>query len=333
MKKLMTILCVSLLALGGVANAAGIWVSGNVGVWSDAANWDSLPGTSSTATINNGTATVDASQTVAILLMCNSAATDVATLNIDSDVTLTISKSSSELFSILKSTGSGTVNQSAGYVKVFQPAGTAGELRLANTANGTGTYNLSGGILDVQVLNKGAANRAGYFNATGGTLIVRTKITKFGLNSAGYGFNQGKCRLEVAGIATVGSITVGDSSNLMDYTVGTGGTLAFDIASATSYDMVTQYGSNCNIDGATLAINLLDGYTLAPDSFFDVWTFSDKSKAGSGAFAVLPAGWTAAWIDTNADTSTDTLRLTYVPEPATMLLLGLGGLISIKRRR
>jgi hypothetical protein len=106
--------------------------------------------------------------------------------------------------------------------------------------------------------------------------------------------------------------------------------LAIDIASLVSYDTILQYGDLCNTAGATLTVDLLGGYTPI-DSFFDVWTFNDKAKAGSGLFASLPSGWTATWVDTNADLSTDTLRL-YIPEPATIALLGLG-LLAIRRNK
>jgi len=46
----------------------------------------------------------------------------------------------------------------------------------------------------------------------------------FGLNSAGAGFNQGTCKLEIGAIDTVKAISVGNATNSMDYTVGTGGT-------------------------------------------------------------------------------------------------------------
>jgi hypothetical protein len=133
-------------------------------------------------------------------------------------------------------------------------------------------------------------------------------------------------------INTVAALSVGNATNAMDYTVGTGGTMNFDIASATSFDKITQYGDVANTLGATLQIDLLGGYTPALNSFFDVWAFSATGKSGSGAFVTVPANWTAAWIDTNADLITDTLRLTYVPEPATIALLGLG-LLAIRRNK
>jgi hypothetical protein len=341
MRKCLGVLMVVTLLLASSANATQTWNVAS-GDWSVASNWSGLltPGISETAQVNVGTCNLDSSQTIGQFLM-GAAAGNVGVLNVTSGANLTIGKASSEILGMLKAVdATSTVNHSAGTIRVFGTGSSAGkgETRLVTSTtllSGSSTYNLSGtAVLDTEVLSKGNASATGaVFNATGGTLVLRNMIYRFGLISNGFGFNQGQATLEVGAINSTAAINVGNATNAMDYTAGTGAILNIDIAGASDYDKVTQYGTVANLAGATMNIDLLGGYTPDAGSFFDVWAFSDLTKSGSGSVIGLPTGWSAAWVDTGTDGGLDTLRLTYTPEPATIALLGLGFLAMRRSKK
>jgi hypothetical protein len=342
-KRIAIVLSVVFL-FGALANASEQW-NNNVtydGNWSDPNWYDS----GSASLINHPGGTVDTriSANSAVTLDVNSAqcgplfvgrgvAGNSGTLVVsDPNAYILVSKASTELMSVGYD-GPGFVKQSDGTVKV-STADLSSELRISHTSGITGEYDLSGGLLDVEKLSKGNKAYPGTFNATGGTLVVRTKIFKFGLVSedASYGFSVGGALLAPGGLGEVGTITNGDSSNKQDFLTTSSSTLEFDIASASSFDKIVSYGP-FDLDTCSIKVNLLNGYTPGPDSFFDVFTTigGDSTYGGTGTPTIITDGWSYEWKDMNNDGKMDTLRL---PEPATLsvLALGLGGLL-IRRRR
>jgi hypothetical protein len=366
-------LCTFLLTLGSTAEASNrSWVIGASGNWVTPGVWNTTPVPADTATFTSGTATIDAtSGVISVIGMGGSKVAQTGgpmVVNINSGANITVASTGipmSNTVAWARSSGvTTTVNQSGGYFRVYSTLGyNDGEVRLINGSTAvpstTVIYNLSNGTLDTEILSRGAATAtANQFNATGGTLVIRNRITKFGtvtdvngLAQPGQGFNQGTSKLEIGNIGSVITMYVGGDANSSipigsrtDYAVGAGGEINIDIASASSFDKMRVYGDLINTAGATLSIDLLGGYNPTAGETFDVLSFLDptarvsldlniKYMQGSGAVSlVAPAGWSTAWVDTNADTYTDTLRVTAIPEPATIALISLG-LLAIRRKK
>jgi len=351
------ILLVGLMA--SVASATWYWEGDVSSSWADVENWNNGSGTPTvphtlTERLNvPGTTgvypvSVDTSDQIGFLHMGrndNGGTLSNAEVNLDTaGVTLIVSTGSGELVSVAYSDNlTNNLNVSAGRLDVYRGTG-VGELRLNHVYNATcvGNVNLSGtGIIDVEYLNKGGRDGGGNFYATGGNLIVRARISKFGLTSAGYsGFNLGGATLEIASwsdrSSAVGSIDIG-GNEATDFFMDSTSAVKFDLGlsannggvAGTDYDLIVSRG-NYAIAGE-LMVNFLAAPTVG--DYWDVWTVMSGHEGaydGSGAFNSLPSNIQASWIDTG--TGNDTLRLTYVPEPATLILLGLGA-IAIRRNK
>jgi hypothetical protein len=346
--KRISLILITLLMLGTVSNATNTWVGGASGNWNNTANWSAgtLPQGTESVVINNAVVTADVTTAFGQLVLSNAASSN-ATLLIDNEaIVIMVAKSSSEIVSgAYTDPAIGTLDLRAGSFRAYNTGGTTGEYRLSHAYSATcqGTIKLSGtGILDLDILSKGdKAATASTFIGTGGTLIIRNQINKFGLVSGGFsGFHLGSTLLAVGGIGTVGSqMGVGLSQNT-DFFADTG-TLEFDIASDTSFDQVRGRGASDLTGGASASVKFLAGYAPVAHTSWDLWVPFDANSSGAGIPTLLaPGGYSASdfsleWLDNVSDPNgwADTLRLTYVPEPAALAMLAGGfGWLLIRRK-
>ena len=346
------LLLVGLMA--SVASATWYWEGDVSNNWSDTGNWNdgtvSPPATvPHTATermnVPSGTVNVNVSDQIGFLHMGrndNGGTLGNSTVNVNTaGTTLTVTTGSGELVSVAYSDGyTNALNVSAGRLNVYRGTG-VGELRLNHvyTATTKGNVNLSEtGVIDVEYLNKGDRAAGGNFAATGGTLVARNIINKFGLVGEGYtGFRLGGARLEVASYAdrnnVIGSVALG-SGQSMDFIMDSTSKVNFDLGlsannggvAGTNWDLLTSRGFY------TIAGQLLVNFLVAPTigDYWDVWKILGGYEAtfsGLGSFDNLPSNIQASW-----ENGGDTLRLTYIPEPATIALFGLG-LLALRRNK
>ena len=347
------VLLVSLMA--SVASASWYWTGSVNNSWANTNNWHdtttSPPGTiphsnTESMRIPQGTVTADDEELMGYLMMgrtdTGQLAVGNATVNLNSGVTVNVyNPGSSELVSVAYTDGfTNNLNVSNGRLVVWRGNG-GGELRLNHIYSATcvGNLNLSGtGFVDTEILNRGERAGGGTFTGTGGKLVIRDEIDKFDLVSNGKGFNLGGSTLEInswadrSAAGVVGKIEVGNSQDT-DFTMTDNSAVVFDLGdpageAGVDWDHILTEG-DWVING-TLKVEWAHGYVPTPGDKWEVWDTDSGDAAtytGSGSFDTLPIN-----IQANLINSGDTLELTYVPEPATMLLFGLGGLL-IRRKK
>jgi hypothetical protein len=363
MEKRIAVVCSLLLALGGVASAAVIWTGttygGDGSTWNDPLNWSDtvdnnvhrVPLSTESADIGNvggvaQTVTINTAAVSNLLRLAPAAADDVTLVLNNNAYSLTVIGTAQEVLAVGK-VGKGVVNQSAGVVRASSTGTNGGEIRVTTSASGS-RYNLSGGSLDTGCIRKNAQADAGNgLYDTGGTIVVRTILFRIGPNPATnppplsttvIAWTQGASLLAPGSIGQIGVFNIGSGSYEQAQITTDSSVIEIDLASDASYDVMRGSGNAYTADGE---LRIKATYTPAINTTFDVWKLDLKTvKTGTGIFDSitdnLPGYFTGAWLDLDAvpDGKTETLRLTYLPEPATLsvLALGLGGLL-IRRKR
>jgi hypothetical protein len=193
--------------------------------------------------------------------------------------------------------GAGAVNQTGGLVAIGQT------LFLGGPSGASGVYNLSGGVLSVHQIVKGAAG--GAFNFTGG--VLHADEIGFDLVNQGGTLAPGNSpgRTHVAGSLTLQS-----------------GSVQIELASLSQFDQISVDGLFTL--GGALDVLLLDGYRPAPNDRWPILTGANLA----GSFASMTDGFTV-------ERQGGTLFLVAVPEPTSVgiISLAVAGCLSGRRSR
>ncbi len=262
----------------------------------------------------------------------------------------------------LDSAGSGSLNFTSTSAIVLAGTNTARTLALSGSSNGTlagilgdngtgatslvktgtGRWTLSGQntytgsttISEGTLLLSGAAN-----NIAGSAVVTVATGATLNVASVSGGFTLASGQTLAGGGTVVGAFTLGSGAVLApgnspgtltfdnDLTLLAGSTSNFEINGLTSglYDLVQELGAQTADFGGTLNLLFQAGFnTVGTVKIFD---FSNYD----GAFSVvntsgLASGYTASF---NALTG----EISVVPEPSTMLLLGMGSAFCLWRLR
>jgi T5SS/PEP-CTERM-associated repeat protein len=203
-----------------------------------------------------------------------------------------------------------------------------------NVYNTSGTaINFSGGTLSAANIN--LDGNGGRFNWSAGTLeLLGGSISNFGSTFTVPALGTFNGTGTVAGKLVVnGNVAPGGSLGALRVNGDLSGTGRFtmQIGSSTFYDQLKATGS-ANLNDAIIEVELFDGYEPSSETSFDLFDFAGI-LGGTWTFdfsnAQLPPGM--GW-DTSGFATTGTI-VAVVPEPASLSLLALAGVLALRRRR
>jgi autotransporter-associated beta strand protein len=193
----------------------------------------------------------------------------------------------------------------------------AGTLTLGNTNWYTGATLINAGTLALN--NSVIASSSSVTVNTGGTLAGKGGIGSATTIAAGGFLAPG-----VTGVS-MGTMTFSNSLVLA-------GTVTLDLnrnGGSPINDLVNVAG-NALTEGGTLTVNNI-GAALQSGDTFDLFTFG--SETGTFSTINLPTLDSSLTWDTSQLTTTGIIDVTVVPEPATVAIIGLGGLAALGIRR
>ena len=307
------LILLAIVMQGSVWGGITYWQAGT-GNWSVAGNWDNgEPGSSDTAYISNsGTASITGAETCVQLVLANLAGSN-GSVNMSSGFLF------SDITELIGLAGTGQFVQTGGFNSTY-------EFISGFYANSSGSYDLSGpgsffsvnyetiGLMGTglttqtsgshtvsETLELGTESGAqGTYDISGGALAVAKKLS-VGLNGKGTFTVKGS-----SAVITLGQYGQNDKSDL-NSEFDPGGISLIDVSGSAS------------IDGTW---NITDPSGNAPFGIFNVLTAAG-GIAGAFSNVVLPNTTDWSW---GIDGGT-TLWVEHVPEPATLLLFSLGGVL------